>query len=133
MESKVLNAVITGGKDQYGAWIEEVPAFGAGDTLEDTKRNLLEGLRLYMEECGELPDILKGNYEIKYSFDTSGYLKYISNYISFSGLNKLTGINQKQLWSYANGYREPNKKTSEKIVNAINLFGNDISQVQLRF
>lgn len=29
-------------------------------------------------------------------------------------MESLTGVNQKQLWQYANGYKSPRKETSEK-------------------
>lgn len=47
---KKLKAVITGGKDQYGIWLEGIPGiYGAGDTLEATKDNLAEAIKIYME------------------------------------------------------------------------------------
>ena len=77
MEGKLLKAVITGGKDQFGAWLEDVPGvYGAGDTVEETKENLLEGLELYKEVNEELPELLKGEYEMELTFDVSGFLKY---------------------------------------------------------
>lgn len=134
MEKTLLKAVITGGKDQFGASLEDVPGvYGAGDTVEDTKENLLEGLKLYKEENEELPEQLKGEYEIEFTFDVSGFLKYYSKFISFAGMKEITGVNQKQLWNYANGYRNPNKDTSEKILNSIRAFGKEFSQVQIRF
>ncbi|OAV75153.1 hypothetical protein Barb7_01252 [Bacteroidales bacterium Barb7] len=129
-----LTAIITGGKDQYGSWIEGVPgAYGAGDTVEETKASLLEGLRLFVEENSEIPDVLKGDYEIEFAFDTSGFLKYYSSFISFAGMKAITGLNQKQLWNYANGYGKPNKATSQKILNSLHDFGKQIGQAQFRF
>lgn len=134
MEKTLLKAVITGGKDQFGAWLEDVPGvYGAGDTVEETKENLLEGLKLYKGENENLPDPLKGEYEVVFTFDVSGFLKYYSKFVSFAGMREITGVNQKQLWSYANGYRNPNKETSEKILNSIRAFGKEFSQVQIRF
>lgn len=134
MEKKTLKAVITGGKDQFGAWLDAVPGiYGAGSTLEEVKENLMEGMRLYIQENEELPELLKGECEIEYTFDASGFLKYYSKYISFAGLKEITGVNQKQLWNYANGYRNPNKETSQKIFNSINAFGKNLSQVQISF
>lgn len=134
MNKVLLKAVITGGKDQFGAWLEDIPGiYGAGETVEETKESLLESLRLYKEENKELPDMLKGEYEIEYTFDVSGFLKHYSKIISFAGMKEITGINQKQLWNYANGYRNPNKDTSEKILNSIHALGKEFSQAQIRF
>lgn len=134
MEKKVLKAVITGGRDQFGAWLEDVPGvYGAGITVDETKASLLEGIQLYKEENVEIPECLQGEYEIEFTFDVSGFLKFYSKIISFAGMKEITGVNQKQLWNYANGYRNPNKDTSEKILNSIHAFGKEFSQVQIRF
>ncbi|OAV68172.1 hypothetical protein Barb6XT_01135 [Bacteroidales bacterium Barb6XT] len=129
---KKLKAIITGGKDQYGIWMESIPGiYGAGDTLEATKDNLAEAIQIYMEIRSDIPEELKGEYEIEYTFDTSGFLKYYSKYISFAAMKEITGIAQKQLWDYANGYRHPKKETSEKIVKSICSFGESVSQTSL--
>lgn len=136
MGKKVLRAVITGGKDQFGAWIEGVSGiYAAGDTLEETKADLIAAIDLFIEnnEKKNVPEVLKYDYVIKYEFDTSGFLKYYSKYISFAGMKEITGVNQKQLWSYANGYRRPSKETSERIIKALHSFGENMSQVQLHF
>jgi len=37
---------------QYYAYSEDLPgAYGIGDTIDDTKASMLEGIRLYIEEC----------------------------------------------------------------------------------
>lgn len=134
MKTIILNAIITGGKDQFGAWIENVPGvYGAGDTVEETKKSLLDAIEFLKEEGGNVPKELIEPFEIKFSFDTSGFLKYYSKYISFAGMKEITGINQKQLWSYAAGYRNPSKETSKKIISSIQEFSKEISQVHLSF
>ncbi|MDR1882028.1 MAG: type II toxin-antitoxin system HicB family antitoxin, partial [Prevotella sp.] len=133
MEKKKVKAVITGGKDFFGVWLEGIEngAIGSeGTTIDDLKNNLQEAIALHIED-GDIPEVLQGDYEIEYTFDTSGFLKYCSQYISFAGLKTITGVAQKQLWDYANGYRHPKKETSEKIRNGINSFCKELSQVQL--
>ena len=37
---------------QYYAYSEDLPgAYGIGDTIDDAKASMLEGIRLYIEEC----------------------------------------------------------------------------------
>ncbi|OAV75993.1 hypothetical protein Barb7_00357 [Bacteroidales bacterium Barb7] len=135
MEKRKLKAVISGGKDLYGVWIEDVKGiFSDGETLEQTKRNLQEAIQLHIqgEDEADIPEALRGEYEIEYTFDISGFLKYYSTFISFAAMKEITGIAQKQLWSYANGYRSPKKETSEKIINGVNAFCKELSQVQFR-
>lgn len=45
-------------------------------------------------------------------------------------MKAITGINQKQLWSYANGYRNPSKATSDKILKSIHSFGENLCQTR---
>jgi predicted RNase H-like HicB family nuclease len=134
MENRTLKAVITGGKDFYGVCLEVENGMigGEGKTPDDAKRNLQEGIQAHIAD-GIIPESLQGEYDIEYVFDMSGYLKYCSQYISFAGMKEITGVAQKQLWDYANGYRHPKKETAKKIAAGISSFCKEISQVQLRF
>lgn len=126
-----VKAIITGGKDQYGIWIEGANIFSAGDTIDELKENLKEAISLHIEAGGELPESMNMGYEIDYIFDASGALRYYSDLIPFSTLSRLTGINNKQLWNYANGYSKPKKSTAEKIIDAIHRLGKELYQVQI--
>lgn len=131
MKKTVLKAIITGGKEQFGVWVENLPGvYGAGDTLEEVKESLKDAIELF-KETNE--DVLKGDYEIKFNFDTSGFLKYYSKFISFAAMKEITGVHQKQLWNYANHYRTPSRETSEKITEKIKAFAKDIGHVQITF
>jgi len=44
-------------------------------------------------------------------------------------LEKITGINQKQLWHYSSGKRKPNRETVIKIQDGLTRFAKDIEQV----
>lgn len=126
-----VKAIITGGKEQYGIWIDGTDIYSAGDTLEEAKSNLKEAIELHIEAGGDIPSSMKDDYQIIYYFDISAYLKYYSKYINFASLSMITGINQKQLWNYAHGYRKPGKKTTEKIIEGMNIFIKELSQVQI--
>lgn len=128
---ETVKAIITGGKDQFGVWVEGSDIYSAGDTLEDLKSNLKEAIELHQEAGGDLPDKMKGNYQIEYLFDVSGLLRYYSKFISFAGMHEITGVNQKQLWNYAHGYRKPRKEIAERIIQSINKFAQELSQVQI--
>ncbi|KAA6330158.1 hypothetical protein EZS27_021110 [termite gut metagenome] len=127
-----LKAIICGGKDDFGIFIKHpeiiegfTGANGAGDTVEEAKKNLFECIDILIEENTISKDFLKEN-EIEFVFDISGFLKYYSNFISFAGMKAITGINQKQLWNYANGYRNPSKATSDKILKSVHSFGENL-------
>jgi transcriptional regulator with XRE-family HTH domain len=50
--------------------------------------------------------------------------------LSKSGLEKITGINQKQLWHYASGLRKPSPATIHKIETGLHNFADAIKQVR---
>ena len=49
----------------------------------------------------EYPKVFDGEYEIEYQFDVPALLHYYQGTLSFSGLQRITGVNQKQLAHYA--------------------------------
>lgn len=118
-----LKIIVSGGKDHYGAWAKDVEGvYGAGETLKAVEDSIKEAIALY-KECNEnIPEILKGHFELEFVFDISGLLKHYSKFISLPAMEKLTGVNQKQLWQYANGYKVPRKETSERIEKGLKDF-----------
>ena len=121
-------------KDHYGAYSVNCPGvYGAGETVEEAKSNVLEGLRLLIKtrKIDELPDILKNEYQIIYKFDTQSFLKYYQDIFSKSALEKLTGINQKQLHHYASGLRKPRTGQRKRIEYALHNLGKELISVEL--
>jgi hypothetical protein len=49
--------------------------------------------------------------------------------LSKSGLETITGINQKQLWHYSSGRRKPTVRTARKVQERIHSFARNLSQV----
>lgn len=122
-----LKIVVSGGKDHYGAWAKDVEGiYGAGETLEAVESNIREATALYKEYNENIPEILRGYFELDFVFDISGLVKYYSQFISLPAMEKLTGVNQKQLWHYANGYKAPRKETAEKIEKGLKGFAKQL-------
>jgi len=119
--------------DHFGAFAENCYGiYGAGNTVQEAKENVLEGLRLFVEQNKDnLPDILKDNYKIEYHFDIPSFLQYYSKIFTKPALGHITGLNQKQLFHYVSGKRNPSKKTIEKIDSAFNRLADELSQVRL--
>jgi len=101
---------------------------GQGSTIEEAKNEFLavysELKDMYSEEGKPLPDL-----DFEYEYDISSFLNYYSGILSKSGLEKITGINQKQLWHYSSGRRKPAKSTVEKIQLGLRNFSKELSQV----
>ena len=98
-----------------------------------TRENIQEAIRLTKEynSPDQIPDILKGEYEIVYKYDTQSLLQYYSGILTNAALERLTGINQKQLWNYANGLSKPREAQVRKIENALHQLGRELISVSL--
>ena len=131
----VLIIKIGASSDHFGAFAENCPGvYGAGDTVFEAKENVLEGLNLYLEQNkNNLPEILRGDYELEYKFDVPSFLNYYSGIFTKTALEKITGINQKQLFYYLSGHRNPSGKTIKKIENSIRKFSNELNQIHFTY
>ena len=107
---------------------------GAGTTLEAAKEDMARQMAFYKEtaiqEGFKYPAFLDEAYEIHYSVEVTSLLKYYVNsgIFSLAGMEKVTGINQKQLWSYLNGTK-PRKAQAERIERGFRTLKNDLAML----
>ncbi|MDR0833801.1 MAG: DNA-binding protein [Candidatus Symbiothrix sp.] len=105
--------------------------FGLSGFGNSAKEALLDFYECY-EEAKKM-NALEGKetpvLEFDFEYDVSSFLNYYSGILSKSGLEKVTGISQKQLWHYSSGTKRPKPKTREKIQTGLRQFANDLSQV----
>lgn len=131
---KTLRIIIERSSDFYDAYAENCEGiYGAGQTVEEAKENVLKGLELLVRntEYNDLPEILKKEYVITYRFDTQSFLNYYDKIFSKPALEKLTGINQKQLHHYASGLRKPREQQRRKIAEALHQLGKELLSLDL--
>jgi predicted RNase H-like HicB family nuclease len=131
-----LKAIIETAENNYSAFIEGVDGIVAtGSTIEEIKTNLIDALDVFVEtsrEMGlEVPEKMKGDYEIRFSMDVKSLLTYYAGIFTKAGLERLTGINQKQLWHYAKGKSVPRRAQVERIENALHRLGAELLSVSL--
>jgi len=131
-----ISAKICRAKDGfYSVHCINEPFSGGGETADAAKNDMLEQMTLFkqtaIEEGLEYPDFLDQDYEITYSFDTKSLLEYYSGILSLSGLERITGIHQKQLWSYLHGKTVPRRKQIEKIENGLHALGKELMSITL--
>ena len=69
--------------------------------------------------------------EFEFAYDLASLLSFYAGRFTFSGLSRITGVSAAQLSQYANGYRHASPKTTEKIQNALHVFGNELCQLTL--
>jgi len=133
---KIIEAIIERAKDGgYGVYCANQPFTGMGNNAEAAKVNMLESMKFHKEVCVEegltYPAFLDSDFEIVYKFDTESLLEYYSGILSLSGLEKITGIHQKQLWNYLHGKSKPRKAQIEKIENGLHNLGAELLALSL--
>lgn len=116
--------------DSFGAYSENCEGiWAAGDTVEACKADAEKAIALIKENLPESqwPEPIKGDYEIEWRYDTESFMLYYGSIISLSGMERITGINQKQLWAYMHGRRKPRQAQKEKIINSLHKFAQDLA------
>lgn len=120
------------GKDQYGAWVEGLPGiYGSGDTIPEVKNDIVNAIILYKKHNKEYPEILNTDFQVFWEFDTISFLNFISVVFTKSGLERITGINQKQLGHYSTGLKKPRHQQIKKIDEGIHRFVEELRQIHL--
>ena len=129
-----VNVIIERGSDnRYSAYMDyykfDFGLSGFGKTAQEAIKDFYECYEEEKEMCKEegkvCPEL---EFEIKY--DVSAFLSHYSNILTKSGLEKITGVNQKQLWHYSTGIRRPKPATAKKIQQGIRHFAENLRQVQ---
>ena len=131
-----LHAVIEKADTNYSAYVEEPTGVGGvGDTLDEVKTSLEEALVVLKEACIDygdpIPEELQGEYQIVFRMDTKSFLQMYCKIFTKSALERLTGINQKQLWHYANGLSKPRPAQVKKIERALHQLGEELLSLEL--
>jgi predicted RNase H-like HicB family nuclease len=131
-----LHAVIETAETNYAAYVEEITGVAAtGHTLAEVKAGLLDALDFLVESCiedgDEIPAELQGDYVIDFRMDVRSFLSVYSGIFTKSGLERLTGINQKQLWHYANGKSVPRRAQVLRIEEALHRLGEELLSIHL--
>lgn len=130
---KQVKVFIEKGVDEYSAYMDDTPlsysCIGTGatveETIEDFKRGYAE-MRDYYKRVG------KEFEEIEYSFyyDIPSFLQEYAYAFTLAGLERITGVNQKQLGHYISGYRKPSPKTVKRIEEGIHKFSDQLGAVR---
>lgn len=103
---------------------------GQGNTIEEAKADLMrskEEMKSAYIESGESFDF--DNIEFEFVFDTVSFLRHSP--FTLTGLQKITGINSKQLSHYVTGHRKPSPKTVQRIREGVSQFAETLSRTRL--
>lgn len=63
--------------------------------------------------------------------DVESVLDFYSGIFTKAGLERITGINQKQLWHYASGARKPRPEQAVKLESALHKLGEELLAISL--
>ncbi len=133
---KKIEATVTRAKDGFfSVHCNDEMFSGGGDTLDAAVEDLSAQMSFYKETAQEdnfdYPAFLDNDFELVYKFDTASLLEYYSGILSLSGLERLTGIHQKQLWNYLHRKSIPRRKQVDRIEQALHRFGSELQSISL--
>ncbi len=104
---------------------------GQGPTITEAIadfNNSASEMKTYYKEVGKsFPE----NPEFVFRYDVPSFLAYYKGTLSLTGLERITGINSKQLNHYVTGVRKPSPKTIRKIEQSLHTFGQELTEIHL--
>lgn len=131
---KILKIIIERSTDMFSAYAENAEGiYGEGTTVEEAKQSILDAIDIIKEEftAENIPAILKGEYEIIYQFDVESLLNYYKGIFTNSALEKITGINQRQLQHYSSGLKKPRQIQLKKIEEGLHRLAAELQALEL--
>lgn len=132
MEKLII--VIERSSNHFGAYSENCDGiYAAGDSLDAVKTDTFEAIRILKENLPDTqwPVILKGDFEVEWKIDVPSFLEYYSKYMSLAGMEKMTGVNQKQLSNYMNHRSVPRPRQTKRIRDGIHRFAEELLSITL--
>ena len=107
---------------------------GAGSTIEAAKADMQAQMAFYKEtaiqEGFRYPAFLDDDFVVNYTVDAQSLMKYYvgRGIFSLAGIEKMTGINQKQLWAYMKGTK-PRAAQKNRIITGFRALNNDLNAI----
>ncbi|MBR5403314.1 MAG: helix-turn-helix transcriptional regulator [Bacteroidales bacterium] len=101
---------------------------GEGHTIAEAKEDFMIGyqeMKEYVLDSGKEFE----EAEFVFRYDIPSFLQEFAYAFTLSGLERITGINQKQLGHYVSGYRKPSAKTIRKMEEGIHNFSEQLSRI----
>ena len=121
-------------KDYFDAYSDNCDGiYAGGASIDEVKNNTYEAINALKRNIPEdrWPKPLKSEFEIEWKLDVPSFLEYYSHYMSLAGMQRITGINQKQLSNYLNHRAVPRQKQADRIINGIHKFAAELMNITL--
>lgn len=120
----------SGNCELLGGWI-----VACSGSFSEFKKEVEDSIQFYIdcskEDNIDYPSVFDGDYELEYKFDVQSLLLFYQGIFSYSALENITGINQKQLSHYAAGRSKPRKQQSEKIAKGLKSLAEEMMCITL--
>ena len=130
---KTVKVFIEKGVDDYSAYMDDTPlnysCIGQGDTAEEAIADFMAcygEMRQHFQEAGDAFEEV----DFEFRYDIPSFLQEYAYAFTLAGLERITGVNQKQLGHYISGYRKPSEKTIRKIEDGIHRFSTQLAAVR---
>ena len=125
---KTLKVQIAKVGENYNAMIDGIDyILASGDSISQIKDSIQNEIALYKETSDPVPEELEGELDFEFYLNVQTFLDFYKDVFTKSGLERLSGINQKQLWHYAAGIRKPRKAQRERLENALHKLGEELT------
>ena len=117
----------------YSAHMDDTPlnysCIGEGktvrETINDFKESYNEMKEFFLSSGKEFEEV-----SFEFYYDIPSFLQEYVKAFSLAGLERITGVNQKQLGHYLNGQSKPTKKTIAKIQSGVEEFAEELVSVR---
>jgi predicted RNase H-like HicB family nuclease len=134
MEKVLVTVEMT--NNNYAAYIDVLPGcVSTGKTFDELKKNMEESVEMHLETSREYGDeissVFDSDFELVYKFDTVSLLQHYRGIFTNAALERITGINQRQLQRYASGESKPRYAQVKKISDALHTIGRELLIVEL--
>ena len=129
---KVIAIIETGPDHAFSIFSDDdslnYGVIGTGDTITEAKKDFMNAYQevkdCFDEEGREFEEV-----EFVFRYDIPSFLQEFAYAFSLAGLERITGINQKQLGHYISGYRKPSAKTIRKMEEGIHNLSQQLSMI----
>jgi predicted RNase H-like HicB family nuclease len=104
-------------------------------TFDNLKKEMQSAVEFHLEGMREdedyIPNVFLNEFQLVYQFDSESLLSHYKGIITNAALERLTGINRRQLTHYASGLRKPRPEQRQRIKKALHKLGNELLEVEL--
>ena len=134
MEKVIVEVSYTG--NNYSAHIPILPGcVTTGNSFVEIRKHVEEIVPFHIEgtkeDNDEYPPVFDGEFEFIYKLSAEALLNELSGILTKAALSRVTGINERQLWHYAAGVRQPRQVQRRRIVDGLHKLGKELLSVEL--